>query len=105
MQAGPDAFLEMLRPDACILAYWQANMISVLYKKGGPKDVADYRPITLLPNLYKLFIKVLHSRVSTKLLEAQSVEQTGLRTGYPCYDLFFVLTLLAELHAEHRRPL
>jgi hypothetical protein len=42
-----------------------AGDISVLYKKGDPRDVRNYRPITLLQVDYKIYSKVLVKRMKT----------------------------------------
>jgi hypothetical protein len=39
--------------------------ISVLYKEGVPRDVRNYRPITLLQVDYRIYSKVLVRRMKT----------------------------------------
>jgi hypothetical protein len=39
--------------------------ISVLYKKGDPRDVRNYRPITRLQVDYKIYSKALVRRMKT----------------------------------------
>jgi len=39
--------------------------ISVLYKKGDPKEPRNYRPITLLQVDYKIYSKALVRRMKT----------------------------------------
>jgi hypothetical protein len=51
--------------------------ISVLYKKGDPRDVRNYRPITLLQVDYKIYSKVLVRRMKTVLDSFISKEQLG----------------------------
>jgi hypothetical protein len=51
--------------------------ISVLYKKGDPRDVRNYRPITLLPVDYKIYSKVLVRRMKTVIDSFVSKEQLG----------------------------
>eukprot|EP00973_Karenia_brevis_P057040 7934815-Karenia_brevis.AAC.1 len=56
-------FSECLRcPDASPEA-WKKSLVTVLYKKGDCKVLDNYRPITLLPILYKLFTRVVYSRI------------------------------------------
>ena len=38
---------------------WNEAIIILLYKKGDPKNISNYRPIILLNNIYKLFTKVI----------------------------------------------
>ncbi|KAH7701151.1 protein F43G9.7, partial [Aphelenchoides avenae] len=42
---------------------WKESRTVLLYKKGDPNDVKNYRPICLLPVIYKLFTKerILHA--------------------------------------------
>ena len=39
------------------------------------------------------------------LLEAQSVDQAGVRSGYSCDNHLCTATLLIEMHGEYRLPL
>jgi hypothetical protein len=54
-----------------------AGDISVLYKKGDPRDVRNYRPITLLQVDYKIYSKVLVKRMKTVIDAFVSKEQLG----------------------------
>eukprot|EP00973_Karenia_brevis_P031940 4407796-Karenia_brevis.AAC.1 len=56
-------------------ASWKQSCITVLYKKGDPKLPSNYRPITILQILYKLFAKVILSRIRGTLEAAQPVDQ------------------------------
>ena len=43
---------------------WSTDMIKPLYKKGDTKDPKNYRGITLLPIIGKIFTQVLSNRIS-----------------------------------------
>jgi hypothetical protein len=105
LQTIADLFNDVLSSNASVPAYWQQNLIKVLFKKGSPELVENYRPITILPILYKVFSKMLCARVNVYLSKAQSVDQAGFRSGFSCDDHLFVITLLSEMFAEFRRPL
>ena len=77
----------------------------VLFKKGDPKLPGNYRPITLLPILYKLFSRILYTRVSKDLDASQCVDQAGFRSGFSCDDHLLAISLLIEAHSEHKLPL
>ncbi|GFN89052.1 RNA-directed DNA polymerase (reverse transcriptase) domain containing protein [Plakobranchus ocellatus] len=42
-----------------IPAYWEEAKIIIIYKKGDPGDIKNYRPIGLLSHSYKLFTRLL----------------------------------------------
>ena len=58
---------------------WQNAIIILLHKKGDQKDLGNYRPISLLPIINKLFTKVITSRIAEKLDIQQPREQAGFR--------------------------
>ena len=44
----------------------EANMV-IFFKKGNRKDINNYRPICLLSNMYKLFTKIITTRLEKKV--------------------------------------
>ena len=44
----------------------EANMV-IFFKKGNRKDIKNYRPICLLSNMYKLFSKIITTRLEKKI--------------------------------------
>ena len=46
----------------------EAKMI-ILHKKGDMKDITNYRPISLLSHIYKLFTRTLQKRMEKVLDE------------------------------------
>eukprot|EP00973_Karenia_brevis_P000238 33040-Karenia_brevis.AAC.1 len=99
-----EVFTDILRGKSGAPAAWKKSFVSVLYKKGDPKIPDNYRPITLLPILYKLFVRVVHSRIKRKLDEAQVVDQAGFRSGYACDDHLQAVVLLIEKSFEFNVP-
>ena len=63
----------------------EANMV-IFFKKGNRKDTKNYRPICLLSNMYKLFTKIITTRLEKKLDENQPREQAGFRSKYSTTD-------------------
>jgi hypothetical protein len=55
--------------------------IILLYKKKDPRDVRNYRPITLLNLHYKILAKILVSRLKEVIETIISEEQTGFVPG------------------------
>lgn len=84
---------------------WSESNIILLYKKGDPEDIGNYRPISLLPTLYKLFSTILNKKISFTLEKSQPIEQAGFRKGYSTIDHIHTLELLIEKYQEKRTPL
>lgn len=61
-----------------------ANVIPIFKNKGSPLDVQNFRPISLLSNIDKVFQKLMHKRL-TKFLEASKIiypSQFGFRSKH-----------------------
>ena len=72
---------------------WSAGEIIPLHKKGDKNNVDNYRSITLLSTLGKLFSRILNNRLST-WAETYSVyieAQAGFREHMSTTDNSFVL--------------
>ena len=57
-------------------------VISIIYKKGDPLDVANYRPISVLSHDVKLLAKVLISRLHAVIPHVVHPDQTGVKGRY-----------------------
>ena len=85
--------------------YWKRSKIIVLLKKGGKTLPNNDRPICITPMLYKLFSRILLSRIHKKLDEAQSKDQAGFRAEFGCIDYLFTLTAITERANEFGKPM
>ncbi|KAK6747184.1 hypothetical protein RB195_000415 [Necator americanus] len=65
---------------------WKTSRTVLIHKKGDREDLRNYRPICLLSVLYKVFTKIILTRISRTLDEAQPREQAGFRQGFSCLD-------------------
>ena len=65
----------------------------------------NYRPISLLNNIYKLFTKIITNRITRTLDENQPREQAGFRIGFSTIDHLHAVNLLIEKCAEYKIPL
>ena len=81
-----DLFNEVLLHKAVPPTEWKHTRIKVLLKKGDPKLLSNYRPISILPILYKTFSRILHQRLRKFLDPEQCIDQAGFRTGFNCED-------------------
>lgn len=78
---------------------WSIGIISPIYKgKGSNEDPSNFRPISLLSCLGKVFTSILNSRL-TSFLDENSIlneNQAGFREGYSTIDHILTLHLLLE---------
>ena len=80
---------------------WCTGIILPLYKnKGSHDDPNNYRGITLLSCLGKLFTNIINNRLA-QYLEDDNIlgeEQAGFRAGYSTLDDMFVLHCLVDIY-------
>ncbi|GBP81972.1 LINE-1 reverse transcriptase homolog [Eumeta japonica] len=84
---------------------WSESDIILLYKKGDPNNISNYRPISLLPSLYKLFSSIIEKKIKKSTEKYQPVEQAGFRRGFSTVDHIHSLEMLIEKYQEFKRPL
>ena len=84
---------------------WQNAIIILLHKKGDQKELGNYRPISLLPIIYKLFTKVITNRIAKELDNQQPREQAGFRKGFSTIDHLHTINQLIEKSCEYNIPL
>ena len=86
---------------------WKKGLIVKLPKKGDLSKPSNWRGITLLPYVSKVFLKVLHHRIISSLEESKVIdeEQAGFRNGRSCTDHIFTLRNIVEQCEEWRVPL
>ena len=84
---------------------WKGSELILIHKKGDIKELKNYRPISLLCNIYKVFTKVITNRLQVQLDENQPVEQAGFRSGYSTADHIHTLNQLKEKCSEYQKPL
>ncbi|KAK6756763.1 hypothetical protein RB195_014908 [Necator americanus] len=80
----------------------QTSRTVLIHKKGGREDLQNYRPICLLSVLYKVFTKIILTRISRTLDEAQPQEQAGFRQGFSCLDHIQTVSKVIEFCREYR---
>ena len=84
---------------------WKEAKIIILFKKGDRKDIKNYRPISLLSHLYKLFTRVLQKRMERILDSNQPREQAGFRKGFSTTDHLQTINQIIEKCNEFNIPL
>ena len=84
---------------------WKKCLIKVLFKKGVRDLPKNYRPISIVPILSKLFSKIVCNRLTPILGQSQDVEQAAYRKTFSTVDHLLAATILIEKCGEHGCPL
>ena len=84
---------------------WCIGHIIPIYKKGDPSDPDNYRGITILSVLSKLFTSVLNNRLYKFLTDTGTLklEQCGFRKNHSTADCIYTLKALIEKYVK-RKP-
>ncbi|CAH0717940.1 unnamed protein product, partial [Brenthis ino] len=81
---------------------WTESNIILLYKKGDKHEIGNYRPISLMSNIYKIFAKIILKRIERTLDEHQPIEQAGFRKDYSVTDHVHVVRQVIEKYSEYQ---
>ena len=78
--------------------YWSCGIIVPIHKKGDTKCTGNYRGITLLPVLAKLFTSIMANRLQEWAEEENKlpINQFGFRPNHRTTDAIFVIQSLIE---------
>jgi len=94
-------YFNLILDSGIIPSDWKIGVIIPIYKKKGSIDDPDnYRGITLLSCIGKLFTALINQRLSV-FLEANNLlgeEQAGFREGYSTLDHIFILNGVIEMY-------
>ncbi len=73
---------------------WKLSHITLIFKSGDPTDVANYRPISLLPLVCKLLERQVHNTIMNHLCRngLLSSKQYGFRAGASTQEAVLSLT-------------
>ena len=82
--------------------YWKNATIILLHKKGSKSEVKNYRPISLMPHIHKLYTKIIKNRIERTLNENQPPEQAAYRTGYSTTDHLHTIRQIMEKALEYK---
>ena len=86
---------------------WSVGVITPIFKKGDPTDPGNYRGITLVPILSKLYAIILNTRLSewSEQHGCRADTQAGFRKDHRCSDNVLILRTLIEKCKANKKPL
>lgn len=112
IKAGKDQLIKPLTKLFNLILYrkeipksWTLSEIVLLYKKGDPKMISNYRPISLISCIYKVFASTLLRRITKPIDENQPIEQAGFMRKYSTIDHIHTLKIIMEKYTEYDLPL
>ena len=84
---------------------WCEAILCPLHKNSAVNEIGNYRGISLLPVLSKVFTKILNNRLVNwaENHNLQKEEQAGYRKNYSTIDQIFGLQALCQKYIEKRR--
>ena len=87
---------------------WIRGIIIPLYKKkGGKSNTDNYRGITIMSCLGKLFTSVINARLTkfVENIELIGAEQAGFRKGFSTADHIFTFKCILDLYLSRKKKL
>ncbi len=107
---GPTILLEILTEicNKCMIGKedipedWNLAYISSLHKKGDKKLCKNYRGISVLSSMGRLYGRLIKKRIEDQYREME--DQSGFRAGRSCIDNIFVLQQIIEKRTSRNLP-
>lgn len=84
---------------------WLTSTFITLPKKSNPRECSDYRTIALMSHTLKLFLKIIHKRISLKLENDISSSQFGFRQGLGTREALFGINTLVQRSLDVNRDI
>ena len=108
IKAAPEQLMGMLAAlfNKCLTgddppAEWKKATISSIFKKGSRKECKNYRGISVICSMARLYGRILKSRIELQINESE--DQNGFRAGRSCIDGIFTVKQLVEKRLERGR--
>ena len=79
---------------------WKKVKVKVIFKKGDPELPKNYRPISIIPVLAKVYSTILYNRIKDDMDKRLAEEQYGFIRGRGCADAVHILRAIIEKSAE-----
>ena len=81
------------------------STISIMYKKGDPSDIKNYRPLSLLNTLYKMFTIIINNRIKEAAHEQIHPDQTGFVADRKIHDAIKRTQAIIDIACIRKTPL
>ena len=91
--------------ERCVPAEWRDALLVPVPKKGDLSSCDNWKGISLLDVMGKLFARLLNDGLQLVVEETVSDSQCGFRTGRGCVDMIFCVRQLVEKAIEHNTKL
>lgn len=83
---------------------FNATFIALISKKKGAKELRDFRPISLIGSIYKLFSKVPSKRLKGVMSKLVNSQQMTFLKGRQIMDVVFVANEVVESRLKQNKP-
>jgi len=86
---------------------WSTDVIKPILKAGDPTILNNYREITLLPTIGKIFTQILSNRISNWAINNKILNESqfGFRKGRRTTDASFIITSAIDYAKKRNHPL
>lgn len=78
---------------------WTKAHINNIYKKGDRKNCSNYRGLSVINSLSRLYGKIIKNKIEKEMTDVE--EQNGFRAGRSCMDSIFSLKQVIEKRLAH----
>lgn len=83
---------------------WKVAEVISIFKKGDKKNCENYRGISLLCTMYKVYARIVNARIKAISEALLGEEQNGFRKGRSTSDNVFILQQILEKRREFNLP-
>jgi exonuclease III len=79
--------------------------IALMYKKGDPYELKNYRPLSLINVQYKLLTKIIHERLIEPFQACIGPHQSGFMPGRSIFDNIKEVQCMIDVAKQRKEPL